>query len=111
MIKRRTKPRRGPARDEKYRNFIRSLGCIVCRDSVPVNAQSSRTECAHVGSIRGLSQKCSDYETAPLCMEHHRTGPESHHVIGKRFFEFHGIEKVKTFAALRAVYEMTDGGE
>ena len=104
------KPRRGPERDEKYRNFIRGLGCIVCRDTVPHNPQSSKTECAHIGE-RGLGQKCSDYETVPLCSYHHRIGPTSHHVLGKHFWSRHGIDRDRTIAALRAVYDINFEGE
>lgn len=110
MIATRRKPRRSSRIiDAKYRKFIASLGCVICCDQG--RKQTSRTECAHAGE-RGLSQKCSDYECLPLCaFQHHRLGPESHHVLGKRFWGHHNINKEHTFAALRAVYEISGGTE
>jgi len=48
-------------------------------------------EAAHVGA-RGLGQKCSDFETLPLCRDHHRPGEDSHHRLGRRFAEVHGLD-------------------
>ncbi len=106
--KKRPGVRRGQVIDHKYRAFIRSLGCIVCRDTVPHNAQSSRTEVAHIGE-RGLGQKCSDYETVPLCAGHHRIRHDSHHQAGKAFWVLHKLDRDQTIAALRKLYEMTGG--
>jgi hypothetical protein len=63
------------------------------------------TECAHVGR-RGLGQKCSDYESLPLCAVHHRTGRESHHRLGKRFWAFHCLSRVALVTELRRVYAL-----
>lgn len=52
-------------------------------------------EVAHVG-VRGLMQRSSDLETIPLCTEHHRTGKEAQHVLGKHFWERHGIDREVT---------------
>ncbi len=108
MIRKRRTSRRGPTRDVKYLNWIRSFMCLVCRNS-PL-PQSSRTEAAHVGE-RGLGQKCSDRETIPLCALHHRIGPESHHVLGKGFWQHHGINKSKTINTLNALYDLLDHSE
>jgi len=112
---------RKPIKDPAYLDFIRSRACIICAfaeqrwnqhrtmreritaagvdftDHTPIGnspkpQQLTPTEAAHVG-LRGLRQKCSDRETLPLCAEHHRTGPDSHHVLGKRFWEHHGIDR------------------
>ncbi len=122
-----------PAKDPAYLDFIRSRACIVCAmreqrwDRVaarkallkaqevdvtdhtgignsPRPVQESPTEAAHVG-LRGLRQKCSDRETLPLCAEHHRTGPDAHHVLGKKFWEHHGIDREVWIAAYVERYE------
>lgn len=69
---------RGPARDAQYLNWIRSLRCAAC-------GREPRSEAAHVGRA-AMRQKCSDYETIPLCHQCHRTGIYSYHAAGKRTF-------------------------
>lgn len=104
--RRRSKSRRGPPRDRKYLAWIRSQPCFLCAayyvDAIErfnkielsyVVEQGGVTEAAHVGR-RGLGQKCSDRETLPLCGEmHHRLGPLSHHVLGKRFWKTHNLDR------------------
>src|SRR6267142_2138 len=86
--KRKGPPRRGRVIDADYKAFIAAQPCMVCikgrtERGIP---QASRTEVAHVGT-RGLSIKCSDRETVPLCSHHHRTLKTSIHMIGKTAFE------------------------
>lgn len=104
--------RRGPLRDPKYLAFVREFVCVACsRGSVhqPYNlAPWPRTEAAHVGD-RGLGQKCSDRETITLCAVHHRTGLESHHVLGKSFWKHHGLDKAAIVAELNRIYEQERG--
>lgn len=87
--------------DLAYKAFIASQECCICairrsRLTKAIRAkglsQLSRTEVAHVG-MRGLSQKCDDRCTIPLCGLHHRVGREAHHKLGKLFFEHHGTDK------------------
>jgi hypothetical protein len=79
------------ARFKLYLEWLHSLPCVVC-ERLGLT-QKSRTEAAHTG-VRGLRQKASDLEAIPLCgVEHHRLGRHSHHVLGKRFFEYHGIDR------------------
>jgi len=62
--------------------------------------------CAHVGSIRGMRQKCSDYESLPLCPRHHDHGqPESHHTLQKKFFEHHGLDKEQLIRDFQEAWE------
>ena len=77
----RKKARRGTARDEAYKDWIRSLRCCAC-------GRGPRCEAAHVGHDGGKKQKCSDYATVPLCHVCHRTGPRSFHGLngGARAF-------------------------
>lgn len=55
--------RRGPERDEAYLAFIRRQPCLVPGCTRPAEAH-------HFGR-GGTALKCSDYETVPLCHEHH----------------------------------------
>jgi len=78
-------PRRGPARDEGYKAWIRSLPCCVCHRGAP-------SEAAHTGIDGGMSMKASDYSCVPLCTECHSRGLLAYHRIGKRAFErVHGV--------------------
>jgi hypothetical protein len=70
---------RGPARDGRYRAWIRTLPCTVC-------GVDRNIEACHTGP-RGLGQKASDYTCVPLCAEHHRTGKYGIDKIGHTQFE------------------------
>jgi hypothetical protein len=84
-----------------YLAWIRQQGCVVCR--AHGLKQVSRTEAAHVGR-RGLLQRCSDFETLPLCTNHHRTGKDSHHSIGKFFWDHHQLDRTALIAEFRREY-------
>lgn len=77
---------------------------MLCRTA----PQLSITEAAHVGD-RGLGQKCSDIEAVPLCGEHHRTGKEAHHVLGKRFWEYHRLGRELMITVYHAAFEAETG--
>ena len=62
---RRKAPKRSNAeRDEDYLNFIRGQPCMVEGCTEPSEAHHIEND--------GLSLKCSDYRTVPLCGHHHR---------------------------------------
>ncbi|MGO9893603.1 MAG: hypothetical protein ACLPX8_05230 [Bryobacteraceae bacterium] len=67
--------RRGPARNWKYRAWIRSLPSAV--SGLP------GCEAAHTGTDGGMRQKASDYSCVPLTPEEHI----EYHRVGKREFE------------------------
>jgi hypothetical protein len=91
-LKRRgSKPARragGTVQHPEYLDFIRQCWCVLTSTGDCVGA----VEAAHVGD-RGLGQKCRDEETIPLCGYHHRTGPDSQHVLGKAFWDHHNINR------------------
>jgi hypothetical protein len=99
-------------KDKKYLAFIRSQPCLLCDDAIERRVfiagipyrQVWPTEAAHVGE-RGLSQKCSDYETLPLCAGHHRIGRQSHHVLGRKFWEHHGINKPEILSGYMKLFK------
>jgi len=57
--------------------------------------------------VRGLGQKCSDYEAIPLCSYHHRVGNNSHHALGKKFWSHWGLDKDTLIAKYNRMYEET----
>jgi hypothetical protein len=74
---------RGPARNWKYRQWIRSLPCAAC-DRTPSQA-------AHTGDDGGMRQKASDYSCVPLCPEHHAEY-DNGLVSGHAFEESYGLD-------------------
>jgi len=68
-----------PARNWKYRAWIRSLPCLVCG--------REPSEAAHTGSEGGLQLKASDLSCVPLCTRHHTMYPDSYHRLGRAGFE------------------------
>lgn len=107
--KKRKTARRGRVQDPLYLGWVRTLVCVICKyrypgDDPDMTVQTTPTEAAHIGE-RGLGHKCSDRETIPLCAEHHRTGPESHHVLGKSFWKHHGLNKDALVKELNRFYE------
>lgn len=96
-----------------YLAWIRTLPCVVCLMVVAKSSwheihafmfQRTATEAAHVGE-RGLSQKCPDRETLPLCRWHHTEGPESHHRLGKRFWTVWGLDRDALIAELNGRFK------
>ena len=73
-------PRKGPARDEAYKAWIRTLPCVGC-------GLNRRSEAAHTGRDGGMSMKASDYSCVPLCANCHTQSPGAYHRVGKREFE------------------------
>lgn len=100
--RKRAKPRRGPVKDPKYLDWIRSQPCCVCNRLYPWLALPS--EAAHVGR-RGLGQKCDDREALPICTRHHRTGAFSVHVLGKGFWTHYGLDRDKLIAEYQERYD------
>jgi len=95
-------PRHSRETAPEYLNFIRSLPCLIC--VLLRRRQTGRTEAAHVGQ-RGLGQKCSDRETAPLCALHHREGEFAHHRIGKRFWMVWNLNRTDLIQKYQRMYD------
>ena len=70
----------GPARNWKYKLWIRSLPCAIC-------GLEPCGEAAHTGGDGGMAMKASDYSCIPLCPACHTFGPESYHVLGRAAWE------------------------
>ena len=95
IVPRSRPPRKGPDRDEGYKDWIRTLACCVCGRRPP-------SEAAHTGIDGGMSMKASDYSCVPLCSDCHTRGPLAYHLIGKRAFErVHNVRFASIAARLR----------
>lgn len=122
-----------PVVDEAYKAWIRSLPCVVCYEyagrvafkhmirmkfmdyALAILEENFRdvfmnrgglTQCAHIGEVRGLGQRCSDRETGPLCGTHHDRGqPEGHHDMGVNFWDYHGIDREELIQSLNKAWE------
>ena len=70
----------GPARDARYRAWIRSLPCCLC-------GLEPAGEAAHTGQDGGMGQKASDYSCIPLCRNCHTQNADSYHRLGRAEFE------------------------
>lgn len=104
-------------KDPEYLEWIRSLPCVVCVIATGLTVSDwvmfirngeftvrRKSEAAHVGS-RGLSQKCPDRQVLPMCCRHHTIGANSHHVLGKKFWSHHNLDRAQLIADLQAEYE------
>ena len=98
----RSATRKRTGEDADYLQFIAGLPCVACDKTEAL--QGGRSECAHIGN-RGLSQKCPDRETIPLCARHHRTGTYALHRLGKNWWTLHGIDKDALVKELNERYE------
>jgi len=61
-------------------------------------------EAAHVGP-RAFGHKCPDRETLPICRWDHRIGPNSHHRMGKKFWEFWKLDRESLILELNETFE------
>lgn len=98
----RSATRNGAGKDPAYLAFIRTQACVCCE--AEGRRQLEPTEAAHVG-LRGLSQKCSDRETIPLC-RHHRTGFNAHHRLGRKFWEHFELDRGGLIEDFNERYEL-----
>jgi hypothetical protein len=72
----RRRARRGPARDESYKAWIRRQVCCCGCGRGPCDA-------AHTGVDGGMGQRANDYSCVPLWWTCHR----HYHQVGKAAFE------------------------
>jgi hypothetical protein len=69
-IKPRAKPRRGPLRDPKYREFCRDQFCVIASASGMDLECDGPIDPSHTQN-NGLSSKGPDSSCVPLCRYHH----------------------------------------
>lgn len=101
--------KRPPQRDEDFLAFIRLRPCCACFPgawSAGVCPAGSHgvSVAHHFGRTgKGMAQKCSDYETVPLCPRHHT---EAHIKGGIRFQAENKID-FETVSDLCKIYGTT----
>ena len=117
MIRRRSKPRRGPAgipadewRNPAYRMFLREEGrCVICQAHFGGRVPTGECDPAHTINAK-TSQKGPDSSCAPLCGRHHREfdghAPLPNHADGSprprnhaAFEECYGVDMKREAAA------------
>ena len=86
-------------RDLEYLLWIKSQPCII-----PACRQTTVTEAHHFGP-RAFTKKAPDRKALPLCMEHHRTGREAAHALGRRFGDHHRIDPQREILRLNTEYQ------
>jgi len=85
-----------------FLEFIREQPCCVCVRYE--TRQTQPTEASHCGD-RGLGQKASDFTALPMCARHHRIGPSAIHVLGRRFWSTHSLDRDKLIAHYNQLFE------
>src|SRR5215471_18254046 len=90
--------RNAPARNWKYRQWIRSLPCCAC-------GVEPAGEAAHTGSDGGMSHKASDYSCVPLCPECHTQSELAYHRLGKQAFQLcHNVSLAELVKRLNRIW-------
>ncbi len=96
------------AKDPEYLAWLHRYACIVCMGG---NIRLVRTGLplvhAHHAGTRGMGQKAPDRTAIPLCRVHHTDGPSAAHVLGKKFWAAHGLDKDDLIKRLNDLYDST----
>src|SRR6266404_1255448 len=90
------------ARQLEYMGWIKTLPCAVCGRQA---SEYFAIEAAHCGP-RVLSQKTDDRNCIPLCVQHHRDGPDSAHVLQRQFEPRHSLDIRALIVRLNAAWEL-----
>lgn len=80
-------------RSKKYLDFVRGVECCVC-------GRKDETVIAHHVDTGGMSLKCSDALTIPLCHTHHAEAHSGKHT----FFLSYGTTKEECLARTMQAY-------
>ena len=77
------------AAERRYMGRVAGLGCAVCRR---LGLGETPALIHHPRAGIGKGMKCSNYDTIPLCLEHH-VGETGVHTLGLKglFFEMYGF--------------------
>lgn len=94
----------GVPQNPAYLAFVRCFQCIL-HNTVVVNGVitaihqcSGRLEAARTGR-HGRGQKAADETALPMCTNAHRSGKQAHHRLGKKFWEFWGLDQAKLISS------------
>lgn len=106
--KRRSKPRRGVAKDPAYLSYIGGLPCLLVDFFVPSTCEGRLT----VHHVRANGSPKNDRDTVPLCEAHHLHdfGSQSIERMGKRKWqEYFSVDLCATIAQLQEEYTCRSG--
>lgn len=80
------------AQEKAHMGRVAALGCIVC---INMGYPGSPAEVHHVRCFAGAGQRANDFQTIPLCVQHHRHGGSgvAIHAGTLSFERNHGTER------------------
>ncbi len=87
------------AKSREHLTKVKSLPCVICNHPPPSDAH-------HIICDRFGSKKSSDYETIPLCKNHHQNGIDAIHNSKKRWVENYGKDYLFLPEVLRKINEI-----
>lgn len=88
-----------PERDKERRDWCHTQPCFA--SAVMGELVIGRSECCHVGELRGLGQKCSDFESIPMTRKYHIL----QHKLGGDFWAWLGVSREYAIAQTNEAYE------
>ena len=96
-------PKNKPERDPEYLKQLAQEPCCICYPIVCVPRYKPGGMAHHYGKKgKGKGQKCSDYQTVPICLKHHN---EVHWKGNKFIQEKYGIDFEKISSYYRDKYK------
>jgi hypothetical protein len=79
-------------------NRVAGLGCIICSR---LGYPDSPAEIHHIRAGTGMGRRASDYDTLPLCPEHHRGKTGVHGLGTKGFVKHWGVSEHELLADVK----------
>lgn len=96
-------------KDERHRDFIQSLPCLICGENTTVEAAHIRFGDRRVAKRSlGTGEKSDDSWTVPLCGAHHR---EQHSFGEQQWWRVVAVDPIFYAMALYRVSGDTESGE
>ena len=89
--------------DPAYLAWIRQRLCLICGRRWDYHGRGP-VEAHHAGD-HGMAQRAPDRTAVPLCPGHHRLDRDSAHVLGKQFWDHHGLVRDPIIRRLNAAYD------
>ena len=83
------------AESRRYMGKVAALGCAICRR---LGLGASPAQVHHMRTGVGAGRRASDFETIPLCYEHHQGGSGIHGMGRKAFEREYGVTEIELVA-------------
>jgi len=92
-------------KDEKrHLSAVAALGCCICRR---MGFMDTPAEIHHIRYGTGKGQRASDFDTLPLCPEHHRGKTGLHGLGSKGFVTHYGVTEHELLEEVQKLLEET----